>query len=75
MEKEILELLSEAFPTIDFTISKEMVDEGILDSLTVVEIISCLSMEFNITIPYDEIIPENFNSIEAITEMVQNLKK
>lgn len=75
MEKEILKLLSEAFPTIDFTESDEMVDDGLLDSLTLVEMISLLSMEYQIMIPYEEIIPENFNSIAAITKMVNSLKK
>ena len=75
MEKEVLELLSEAFPTIDFTESDEMVDDGILESLTLVEIISCLSMEFDIMIPYDEIIPENFNSVAAIAKLVEKLKQ
>ena len=75
MEKEILELLGEAFPTIDFTASEEMVDEGFLDSLTLFEMISCLSMEFDIMIPYDEITPENFNSIAALAAMVERLKK
>lgn len=75
MEKEILALLEEAFPTIDFTASEELVDEGILDSLTLVELISCLSMEFGIMIPYEEITPENFNSVSAIADMVARLKR
>ena len=75
MKNEILSLLSEAFPHIDFTQSNEMVDEGILDSLTLVEMLSCLSMEFDIVIPYDEIVPENFNSIDSITELVEKMKK
>ena len=75
MEKEVLALLEEAFPTIDFTASEELVDEGILDSLTLVEMMSCLSMEFGIVIPYEEITPENFNSVAALAEMVERLKK
>lgn len=75
MEKEILALLEEAFPTINFTTSEELVDEGILDSLTLVEMISCLSMEFDVMIPYDEITPENFNSVAALATMVERLKK
>ncbi|MDD6036169.1 MAG: acyl carrier protein [Lachnospiraceae bacterium] len=75
MEKKVLELLSDAFPTIDFTASEELVDDGILDSLTLVEIISCLSMEFEIMIPYEEIIPDNFNSVVAIARMIEKLKK
>ena len=74
MEKEILALLEEAFPTINFTTSEELVDEGILDSLTLVEMISCLSMEFDVMIPYDEITPENFNSVAALATMVERLK-
>ena len=74
MEKEILELLSEAFPQVDFTSSEELVDEGVLDSLTIVELVSCLTMEYDIVISYDEIIPENFNSIAAIAKMVEKLK-
>ena len=75
MEKEILKSLNEAFPQINFTESEEMVDDGILDSLTIVEMVSFLSMEYDIAIPYDEIIPENFNSITAIAGMVERLKK
>ncbi len=75
MEKEILELLTEAFPQIDFTESEQMVEDGILDSLTIVELVSCLSMEFDVDITYDEIVPENFNSLSAIVQMVEKLKK
>ena len=75
MTEQVLNLLSEEFPEIDFTISDEMVDDGILDSLTITGIIAALTLEFGIMIPYDEIIPENFNSVEALAAMVARLKK
>ena len=56
MYDKVLELLQEEYPEIDFTGSDELVDDGILDSLTLTGIIAALSMEFDIEIPYDEII-------------------
>ena len=74
MYNKVLALLQEEYPEVDFTSSDELVDEGILDSLTLTGIIAALSMEFDIEIPYDEIIEENFNSVEVMAEMVERLQ-
>ncbi len=74
MYDKVLELLQQEYPEIDFTGSDELVDDGILDSLTLTGIIAALSMEFDIEIPYDEIIEENFNSVAAMAEMVKRLQ-
>ena len=74
MNETILKLLTEEFPEIDFNASDILVDDGILDSLTITGIIATLSMEFGITIPYEEIIEENFNSIEGLARMVERLQ-
>ena len=71
MEERILELLSEEYPEIDFESSDALVDDGILDSLTITGIIATLTMEFGITIPYEEIIEENFNSVQGLAAMVE----
>ena len=74
-EKEkVLKLLSEEYPEIDFTASDELVDDGILDSLTITGIIAALTMEFGITIPYEEIVEENFNSVAGLARMVERLQ-
>ena len=74
MEEEILELLSSEFPEVDFEASDELVDDGLLDSLTITGIIATLSMEYDIEIPYEEIIEENFNSIAGLAKMVERLQ-
>lgn len=74
MEEKILNLLTEEFPEVDFTASDELVDDGILDSLTITGIIATLTMEFGINIPYEEIIEENFNSIAGLARMVERLQ-
>ncbi len=74
MEEQVLALLTEEFPEVDFTSSEELVDDGILDSMTLTGIIAALSMEFGITIPYEEIIEANFNSIAGMARMVERLQ-
>ena len=75
MKQEILDLLQDILPDIDFTASNELVDDGILDSLSIVTIVSELSIEYNIDLPYEEIIPQNFNSVDAIASLVERYKK
>ncbi len=74
MEEKILELLSGEYPEIDFESSDALVDDGILDSLTITGIIASLTMEFGISIPYEEIIEDNFNSIAGLAAMVEKLQ-
>lgn len=73
MRDKVLEVLEGEFPEIDFLSSDELVDDGILDSLTLTGIIAALTMEFGITIPYEEIIEENFNSVDGMASMVERL--
>lgn len=62
MKEQLLALLNDNFPEIDFTESNALVDDGILESIVLVEIISTISLEMGILIPYEEIVPQNFNS-------------
>lgn len=75
MEEQVLKLLQEEYPEIDFTVSDTLVEDGILDSLTITGIIGALSLEFGIQIPYEEIKEENFNSVLAMAGVVSRLQK
>lgn len=75
MEEQVLKVLQEEYPEIDFTTSDTMVDDGILDSITITGIIGALSLEFGIQIPYEEITEENFNSLSAMVALVDKLQK
>lgn len=74
MEEKVYALLEGEYPEIDFRASSALVDDGILDSLTITGIIALLTMEFGIVIPYEEIIEENFNSVPALAKMVERLQ-
>lgn len=73
MEK-LLELLKGVRPDVDFENETELIDEGILDSFDVVSIISEIDDVFGVQIRINELDPENFNSAEAIWNLIQKLK-
>ena len=75
MKERILEVLGEALPQIDFTASDRLVDDGILDSLAIVTLVSELSMEFGVLFDLEDLAAENLNSIDAIVETVKALIK
>ncbi|MBQ6020546.1 MAG: acyl carrier protein [Clostridia bacterium] len=70
---KILAILKENCPGIDFENQKSLVDDGVIDSFDVVAIVSDLTSEFDIDITINDIVPENFNSIEAINALVERL--
>lgn len=74
MEK-LLEILQNIRPDVDFKNEKSLIDDGILDSFDVVSIISELDDEFGVQVRIAELDPENFNSVEAIWNLIQTLKK
>lgn len=72
MRDEILKICEEILPQIDFS-STALIDDGILDSLSIMAIVSELSMEYGVTFDMDNLEAENMNSIDAITETVKGL--
>lgn len=71
--EEFISVLKRAMPNVDFENEIALVDDGILDSLSIVAIISELSDEYDIEVPPEEIDPDNFNSAEAMKALVDRL--
>ncbi len=74
MEK-LLELLKGVRPDVDFENETALIDDGLLDSFDVVSIISEIDDVFGVQIRINELDPDNFNSAEAIWNLIQKLKK
>ncbi len=72
MEK-ILEILRSIRSDVDFENEKKLIDDGILDSFDIVSIVGELCDAFDITITVEDLEPENFNTVEAINELVERL--
>ena len=72
--EELLNLLSNIRPDIDFETETSLIDDGLLDSFDVVSIISEIDDQFGVQIRIAELDPENFNSAESIWNLIQKLK-
>ena len=73
MEK-LLEILNELNTDIDFAHCDPLIDDGLLDSFAILELIAELNDAFDIEITAPEVIPENFNSARALWAMITRLQ-
>ena len=73
MRDTILDLLGEIAEGIDFDTCTTLIDDGLLSSLDIIQLIGALNDEFDISIPATEIIPDNFNSVDAMAAMEKRL--
>ena len=73
MKDTIIDILSELVEDVDFESCTTLIDDSILSSLDIIQLIGALNDEFDISIPATEIIPQNFNSVDAMAAMVARL--
>ena len=72
-KETIIEILEEIRPDVDFENETSLVDGNVLESFDIVSIVSELSDEFDITIRPKDLVPENFNSVDAMVKLVNTL--
>lgn len=72
--ERLLEILEEINPDIDFENCTTLIDDGLLDSFAILEIVAEINDAFDVEVSAPEIIPENFNSAQALWAMLQRLK-
>lgn len=75
MMDELMEILEEMKPDVDFKTCNTLIDDGILDSFDILNLVSELNDAFDIEITPVDIVPENFNSAEALWKMVKRLQE
>jgi acyl carrier protein len=72
MEK-LIAILTSLHPDVDFENNDSLIDDGILDSLDIVTLVTEINAEFDVTIPAEEIVPENFNSAKALMALITKI--
>lgn len=70
----IVNILNEVKPGLDLSSETELVDSGILDSMAIIQLVARLSDEFDVEITPVDLVPENFNSVQAIEAMIRRLE-
>ncbi len=73
MRETLMEILGDLRPDVDFEKETNLISGGILESFDIVSLVSELTDEFDITIRPKDLVPENFNSVDAMLALITKL--
>ena len=71
MREQIIESLTEVCPGVDFEQETSLIDDGLIDSLDIVAVVTDLMDTFDVQLGVDDLTPENFNSVDAICQLIE----
>lgn len=72
--KKLLEILADICPGVDFEVEDNLVDDEIIESLDIVTIVSEIMEAFDVEINVDDLLPENFNSVDGMLALIARKK-
>ncbi len=72
---ELLELLKDVRDDVDFENCETLIDDEVLASFDILQIIAAINETFDVEIPATSIIPKNFNSMKAMYAMIEELQE
>ena len=70
---ELIRIMSEIRPDIDFENEDQLIDGELLDSFDIIAIVTEVNDFFGIEINVNDLLPENFNSASALYELIDNM--
>ena len=71
---ELLEILNELRPDIDFSKETQLVSGGIFDSFDIIALTEEISDTFGVIIKPKQLTAENFDSVDAMMKLIESLK-
>ncbi len=71
-KKKLLAILEDVCPDVDFENEDNLIDDGLIESLDIVQIVNEIKAEFDVEITVDDLLPENFNSVDAMLAMIES---
>lgn len=71
---ELIEALKRVNPKIDYENETGLITDKIIDSIDMTSILAELEETFDIEIDMEYLVPENFDSVQAMWDMIQELK-
>lgn len=75
MREKLLALLDEIRPDVEFEKEKKLIDDHVLDSFDIISIVQEMNETFDIEIDVEELVPENFNTVEGMMDLIQKLQE
>ena len=73
VKEELLEILEELHPDIDFAEEEQLIDDKLLDSFDVVTLVTEIGSAFDVELTAADMVPENFNSVNAMVAMIERM--
>lgn len=73
--EQLFKILYEINPGVDYKTETKLIDEGLLDSFSILTLIPELEEAFDVEITPVEMVPANFNSADAIWNMITRLQE
>lgn len=73
--EELIKILEEIKPGMDFEVEENLIEEEILDSFDIVNLVAKIDQEFDVQITPADLLPENFKSAETIYALIEKLQE
>ena len=74
MKEQIIEILEQIKSGIDYEKAESLIDDKLLDSFDIISLIGELTETFDVEIGVDDMLPENFNSVDAMCSLINRLQ-
>ncbi|MBQ7549284.1 MAG: acyl carrier protein [Clostridia bacterium] len=74
MREQILEILQELRPDVDFENETALITDGILESFDIVALVGELSDAFGVELHVADLVPDNFNSVDGMISLIEKLR-
>lgn len=71
----LMEILRDMKPFVDFEKEEQLIDSHILNSLDIMTLVARIDDELDVQIPLVEVVPENFQSVKAIYDMIERVQE
>lgn len=75
MREQVIEILESIHSGVDYETATKLIDERVLDSLSIIALVSELSFAFDVEIDVMDLVPENLNSVDAIVNLINELQE
>ncbi len=72
--QQLIEILSGIRPDVNFEEEDALIDDEILSSFDIIAMVSEINVQYGIEILVDDLLPENFNSVDAILELIERME-
>lgn len=73
--QQLIQILAELQPDIDFENNEKLIDDGILDSFDIVTLVGEINETYDVQIGVEDLLPKNFNSVHAMMKLIETLQE